>query len=86
MTDPKDKYREPLDMTPNHHKALTQQQVTTINSLKNKEAIILEMINTQDIPLNERWRAIAKTHIEQGIMAAIKAICDHDCQVSKNKN
>ena len=55
---------------------LTQEDIDKMNALKVKEQEVLAMLRDlmEAEEIDKRWVAIAKTHIEQGFMAAIRAI------------
>jgi hypothetical protein len=55
------------------------EQVGAINMFKQKEADICEALDyylqdDQALGVDKRWLSIAKTHIQQGFMAAVRAI------------
>jgi len=56
----------------------TPKQIEAINLLKEAEiecvALINVYLNTNEIDIDKRWMAIAKTHIQQGFMAAVRAV------------
>lgn len=71
------------------YKPLTTEQVKWINYLKDKETNILEDINNmmggkfgfegqEFISANARWLSIAKTHFQEGFMAAVRAVTRPD--------
>ena len=58
------------------YRKLTEEEINTVNQLKNLEHDVLSYFETVDgyLNLEKRWMAIAKTHIEQGFMAAVRAV------------
>ena len=58
------------------YRELTEEEVTSINSLKRLGELIgtavraLEHMSGAD----QRWVSIAQTHLQQGIMAAVRAV------------
>lgn len=59
------------------YRELTQEDIQRVNELKATEFLLLERLETikTDFPdYDGRWLAIARTHIEQGFMAAIRSI------------
>lgn len=54
-------------------------QVEAINELRNMEQQIIKCIDSfiyapLQLPADQRWMSIAKTHIQQGFMAAVRGI------------
>ncbi len=57
--------------------AQTPEQIDTINLLKKMEIEIidsLKIIFESCQPVDARWMSIAKTHMQEGFMAAVRAI------------
>lgn len=58
------------------YKALTAEDITNLNTFKALEAELLaklkEMITTAN--MDKRWSSIARTHFEEGFMAACRAV------------
>ena len=58
------------------YRDLTQEEIDKINRIKEEGQILgnilLVMRTSKDI--DQRWLSIAETHIQQGIMAAVRAI------------
>lgn len=63
----------------------TPDQIERINSLKSAEVEIVKLLeciarnikdtnNPELLPADPRWLSIAKTHIQQGFMAAVRAV------------
>jgi hypothetical protein len=53
-----------------------QDTVDEINGIKKLESIVLERIKNIDVEMDvdQRWLAIAKTDIQKGFMALIRAV------------
>lgn len=64
------------------YRRLGTKEIVEINRLKIQEATILawldELIEQNDVPIDRRWMAIARAHIEQGFMAANRSIARPD--------
>jgi hypothetical protein len=58
------------------YRDLTPEEIAKMNAVKGLAADVGALIETlQDEPsLDQRWVAIAKTHLQQGFMAAVRAI------------
>ncbi len=57
----------------------TPEQIKTINDLKAMEIQVVKCLDSfiyapLQLPADPRWMSIAKTHIQQGFMAAVRAI------------
>ncbi len=59
----------------------TPLQIETINKLKEMEINVVECFEAMNsvssvgkLSMDHRWLAIAKTHIQQGFMAAVRAV------------
>lgn len=57
----------------------SQESISAINALKEIEIQVLEIINhylndITGLKSDKRWMSIAKTNIQQGFMAAVRAI------------
>lgn len=58
------------------YRALTDQDITTINSIKDAEIWVGELWRevTQGTACDARWAAIARTHLEEGFSALVRSI------------
>lgn len=58
------------------YKPLSDEQKASMNLLKELEGTLLTALKRyNDMPeINKRWVSIARTHFEQGFMAAVRAI------------
>lgn len=50
-----------------------------VNDLKESEELVLRRLDhledaPDELPMDRRWLAIARTHIQQGYMAAVRAV------------
>jgi hypothetical protein len=58
------------------YRNLSQGEIDTINAIKEqgeKLRIMIEEMNSVD-GTDPRWLSVAKTHLQQGIMAAVRAV------------
>ena len=73
MTDPINP-PEDLDLDPTkirgHERKLTQAEIDTINDIKHRAERLLQAVEA----VEGRWAAIAKTQIQLGTMAAVRAV------------
>lgn len=62
------------------YRDLSQQEVDAMNAVKAQGEKLKEMLydlrNTDGI--DQRWVSIAETHLQQGVMAAVRAIAKPD--------
>ena len=60
------------------YRRLGAKEIAEMNRLKMREETILalldELTEQDDAPIDRRWMAIARAHIEQGFMAANRAV------------
>lgn len=58
------------------YRDLSQEEINAMNELKESQAQILNLLEniSKAFEPDGRWLAIGKTHIEQGFMAAIRAV------------
>lgn len=58
------------------YRDLTQQEIDAMNKVKTMGIALGQMIDDMVVTpgLDQRWVALAKTHLQQGIMAAVRAI------------
>jgi hypothetical protein len=58
------------------YRALTAEEITTINKIKDMEIAVGELWRpiAIDFSTNKRWASIAKTHFEEGFMALVRSI------------
>lgn len=58
------------------YRALTDQDITTINIIKDAEIQLGEFWRkmTKDPEFDPRWAAIARTHFEEGFSALVRSI------------
>ncbi|MCB9943005.1 MAG: hypothetical protein H6851_05215 [Geminicoccaceae bacterium] len=70
------------------YRPLDQQELARINRLKRTEEKLRDMCDELEAAVNEgstrRWAALARTHLEIGMMFAIKAIARPDMSLGKN--
>jgi hypothetical protein len=62
------------------YRNLSQGEIDTINAIKEqgeKLRIMIEEMNSVD-GTDPRWLSVAKTHLQQGIMAAVRAVAKPD--------
>lgn len=58
------------------YRDLTQEEIDAMNAVKaegERLRILLEEMRANEM-LDKRWIAIAETHLQQGIMAAVRAV------------
>lgn len=58
------------------YRELDEDEISLINRIKQEGELLGEMIydlRTMDIP-DQRWVSLAETHLQQGIMAAVRAV------------
>lgn len=64
------------------YKPLSEEQKDVVNLLKEHEQIAIDIMNAFSMvsapPIDERWMAIAKNHIQQGFMAAVRSVSRPD--------
>jgi hypothetical protein len=64
------------------YKQLTDMQITDINVVKDLEAAFLNHLRVlfeyPSVDIDKRWISIARSHIEQASMAAVRAITKPD--------
>lgn len=58
------------------YRELTQTEIDLMNAVKKKGEYLREMIEVMRAHdgMDQRWVSIAETHLQQGIMAAVRAI------------
>lgn len=56
------------------YKPQTAEAVAAVNMFKMTEEMLLRQLEGLPVPVDDRWLAIAKSHFEQGFMAANRAI------------
>ena len=59
------------------YRELTEDEIAQMNTVKNFEAEVLKFLDSCPTA-NGRWKAIAKTQLQQGFMAAGRAIARPD--------
>lgn len=62
------------------YRDLTQEEINTMNSIKEHGENLRKMLwDMKTIEATDkRWVAIAETHLQQGIMAAVRAVAKPD--------
>lgn len=71
------------------YRDLNDTEILVVNTLKQVEENLLEVINTIDttgVEPDPRWLATARTHFETGFMYAIKAITKPDTPYNRSNN
>jgi hypothetical protein len=56
---------------------ISEVKLRVVNDLKESEEFVLrklDMLATAPFELDQRWLALARTHIQQGYMAAVRAV------------
>lgn len=58
------------------YRDLSQSEIDAMNSVKAQGEELRQMIDSMraDKQLDQRWVSIAETHLQQGIMAAVRAV------------
>lgn len=58
------------------YRDLSQSEIDAMNSVKAQGEELRQMIDAMraDKQLDQRWVSIAETHLQQGIMAAVRAV------------
>lgn len=57
------------------YRALTSDEIQRINDVKNAGVALGEMLDAlRKSGADERWLAISQTHLQEGIMAAVRAV------------
>lgn len=56
------------------YRDLSEEEIAAMNKWKALEREVLQALNDPPPHTDPRWLAIGRTHIEQGFMAAIRAI------------
>lgn len=58
------------------YRELSQYEIDAMNSVKSEGSRLQVLINDlrHNESLDQRWVAIAETHLQQGVMAAVRAI------------
>lgn len=59
------------------YRKLSDQELDLINEIKNKEydlAHFWKEVGNDDVIIEPRWMAVAKTHFEEGFMALVRAV------------
>ena len=62
------------------YRDLSQEEIDAMNAVKaegERLGFLIEEMNNNP-KLDQRWVSIAKTHLQQGIMAAVRAIAQPD--------
>lgn len=62
------------------YRELTEPEINAMNAVKSEGERLQELIfeMRQNSELDVRWISIAETHLQQGIMAAVRAIAKPD--------
>lgn len=57
------------------YRDLSQDEIDLMNAIKREAADVGELVaDLEGLPVDQRWVAIAKTHLQQGFMAAVRAV------------
>lgn len=59
------------------YRELSETEVGVINSIKDAEILVGELwkaLPTAGVDVDMRWASIAKTHLEEGFMAFVRAV------------
>lgn len=58
------------------YRDLSQEEINAMNNIKAYGEELKELVEELEsiIDLDQRWVAIAKTHLQQGIMAAVRSV------------
>ena len=68
-----------MDNQHTSYKELTQDQIDLMNRIKQQGVSLGELFDDLDqMKLDHRWVAIAKTNLQQGLMAATRAVAQPD--------
>lgn len=62
------------------YRDLSQAEIDMMNEIKSKGEELKEMVQQlRDTPtLDQRWVSIAETHLQQGVMAAVRSVAQPD--------
>lgn len=62
------------------YRELSEEEVAMMNRIKEQGACLESMINDLycESTADQRWVSIAKTHLQQGIMAAVRSVAKPD--------
>lgn len=66
-----------------HHTQPSEQQQERVKKLKALEAEVLSVLGSFAGSADGRWCAVAKTHFEEGVMAATRAVMNPPPPVQK---
>ena len=62
------------------YRDLTQEEINAMNNIKAHGEELKELIGEMEsiLDIDQRWVSIAKTHLQQGIMAAVRSVAKPD--------
>lgn len=63
------------------YRELNQQEINDMNDIKaegERLKNVIEAMRSRGDTLDQRWISIAETHLQQGIMAAVRAVAQPD--------
>jgi hypothetical protein len=59
------------------YRDLTQAEINLMNTIKNNGTLLADLVETLRLApgdIDQRWVAIGTTHLQQGIMALVRAV------------
>jgi len=63
------------------YRDLSQQEINDMNDIKaegERLKNVIEAMRSRGVSLDQRWVDIAETHLQQGIMAAVRSVAKPD--------